>query len=86
MVLAPDTTAAPGIGMGMLKPMLPQLRQAREELYALSPADQDEVAALLMQQMKTLPAAERVALIEHLGSGFFPPRVSEAVKAGLAVR
>ena len=69
-------------GMSLLKPMIPQLRQAREELYALSPADQDEVAAMLVQQMKALPAAERAALMEHLGSGFFPPRVDEVVRAG----
>jgi hypothetical protein len=86
MVLVPETIAALGIGMGMLKPMIPQLRQAREELYALSPADQDEVTAMLVQQMKALPANERAALMEHLGSGFFPPRVSEGVKAGLAAR
>ena len=86
MVLVPETIAALGMGMGMLKPMIPQLRQAREELYALSPADQDEVTAMLVQQMKALPANERAALMEHLGSGFFPPRVSEAVKTGLVAR
>jgi hypothetical protein len=32
MVLVPETTAALGIGMGMLWPMIPQLRQARETL------------------------------------------------------
>lgn len=59
MVLVPETTAALGIGMGMLRPMIPQLRQARETLYALSPADQDEVAAMLVKQMRELPADQR---------------------------
>jgi len=86
MVLVPETTAALGIGMGVLRPMIPQLRQARETLYALSPADQDEVAAMLVKHMRELPADQRTALMEHLGSRFFPPRVGEAVRAGVAAR
>ena len=86
LVLVPATIPALGMGMGMLKPMIPQLRQAREELHALSPAEQDEVAAALTQELKSLPADQRAALIEHLDSGFFPPRVGAGVKAGLAVR
>lgn len=85
MVLVPAAIPALGMGMGMLKPMIPQLRQARAELHALSPAEQDEVAAALTQEMKSLPADQRAALIEHLDSGFFPPRVGAGVKAGLAV-
>lgn len=86
MVLVPAAVPALGMGMGMLKPMIPQLRQAREELHALSPAEQDEVAAALAQQLRALPADQRAALLEHLDSGFFPPRVSAGAKAGLAAR
>ncbi|MEO6021791.1 MAG: hypothetical protein ABIP64_01470 [Burkholderiales bacterium] len=85
MVLVPAAipVLGMGMGMGMFKPMIPQLRQARAELHVLSPAEQDEVAAQLLQEMKSLPADELAALMEHLDSGFFPPRVSKGVKAGL---
>lgn len=86
MVLVPASVQALGMGMGMLKPMIPQLQQARAQLHALSPADQDEVAATLVQEMKPLPPDQRVALLEHIDSGFFPPRVVEGVKAGLTAR
>lgn len=86
MVLVPATIPALGMGMGMLKPMLPQLRQARAELQALSPAEQDEVADMLAQEMQSLPAEQGASLMETLDSGFFPPRVSEGVKARLAAK
>lgn len=84
MVLVPSASAALGMGMGMLKPVIPQLQRAREELRALPPAEQDEVAAALAQELRTLPSDQRAALIEHIESGFFPPRVSAGVKAHLA--
>lgn len=84
MVLVPATIPALGMGMGMMKPMIPQLRQARDEMRALSPAEQDEIAAVLAQELKGLPADQRAALVEHLDSGFFPPRVAQGAKAGLA--
>ena len=86
MLLLPSSVEVLGMGMGMLKPMIPQLRQARAELHALSPAEQDEVAATLTQQMLELPADQRAALTEHLDSGFFPRRISLAVKAATAAR
>ena len=86
MLLVPAATQALGMGMSMLKPMIPQLRQAREELHALPVAEQDEVAAALAQDLKALPADERTAAIEYFDSGFFPKRVSEGVKARLAGR
>ena len=43
MVLLPTAAPALGMGMGMLKPMLPQMRQARDQLHALPPAEQDEL-------------------------------------------
>lgn len=86
MVLVPATIPALGMGMGLMRPMIPQLRQAREQLHALSPTEQDEVADALSQQLKALPADQRAALVEHLDSGFFPPRISQGAKAGLAAR
>ena len=38
MLLLPTAAPALGMGMGMLKPMLPQIREARDQLHALSPA------------------------------------------------
>ena len=83
MVLVPATVPALGMGMGMLKPMIPQLRQARAEMRALSPAEQDEVAAALGQELKVLPADQQSALLEHLDSGFFPPRVVAGARAAV---
>jgi hypothetical protein len=83
MALVPASVPALGMGLGMLKPMVPQLRQARDELRALSPDAQDEVAAAFVQEAKALSRDERVALIEHLDSGFFPPRIATAVKRQL---
>ena len=83
MVLVPSTIPALGMGMGMLKPMIPQLRQARAEMRALSPAEQDEVAAALGQELKALPADQRSALLEYLDSGFVPPRVVAGARAAV---
>ena len=81
MLLVPASVPALGMGMGMMKPMIPQLRQAREQLHALSPAEQDEVAATLAEQLKALPPDQRAALLEYLDSGFFPPRVAQSARA-----
>lgn len=86
MVLVPATIPALGMGMGLLKPMIPQLQQARAELHALGPAEQDEVAAALAQEMRALPAEQRAALLEHVESSFFPARIGEGVKARLVGR
>ncbi len=83
MVLVPATIPALGMGMGMLKPMIPQLQQARAELQALSPAEQDEVADMLAREMEALPDDQGAALMETLEAGFFPPRVRDGVKARL---
>ncbi len=84
MVLVPAAVPALGMGMGMMQPMIPQLRQAREQLHALPPSEQDEVADALAQEMRTLGTDERAALMEHLDTGFFPARVSAGVKSRLA--
>ena len=85
MVLVPASVPALGMGLGMLKPMIPQLQRARDELRALSPQEQDEVAAALAQEVRPLPADQRAAFVEHLDAGFFPARIAAAVKRHLAI-
>ena len=51
LLLVPASVPAVGMAMGMMKPMIPQLRQAREQMHALSPAEQEEVAAALAQEV-----------------------------------
>jgi len=83
MVLLPAAAPALGMGMGMLKPMLPQLRQAREQMHALSPEEQDEIVAALAPEMKALAADERKTFLEFIDGGFFPKRVAEGLRARL---
>ena len=83
MVLLPGAAAALGMGMGMMKPMLPQLRLARDQLHALSAAEQDELVAALAPEMKALAADERKTILEFLDSGFFPKRVAEGLRTQL---
>jgi len=83
MVLLPTAAPALGMGMAMLKPMLPQLRQARDQLHALTPAEQDELVAALAPEMKALAADERKTLLEFLDSGFFPKRVADGLRVHL---
>jgi hypothetical protein len=84
MVLLPGAAPALGMGMGMMKTMLPQLRQAREQLHALSPAEQDELVAALAPEMKALAADERKAFLDFLDGGFFPKRVADGLRVRLA--
>lgn len=84
MTLVPAAVPALGMGLGMLKPVVPQLRQARAELHALSPGEQDEVAAAFAQEARALTPAERAAFAEHLDAGFFPPRIAATTKRLLA--
>ena len=83
LVLVPASVPALGMAMGMMKPIVPQLRRARDELHALSPAEQDEVAAALAKEVRPLPADQRAAFVEHIDAGFFPPRIATAVKREL---
>lgn len=84
MVLLPQTAAGIGMGMAMLKPIIPQMRQGRDMLRAASPKEQDELIATIVEQLQTVPANDRKAFVEMLDGGFFPPRVSQGVKARLA--
>lgn len=86
LVLLPQAAAPLGMGMAMLKPMIPQIREGRDMLFAASPAEQDELAVTLAQELKSVPARERKDFIELLDGGFFPPRVSEGVKARLGAK
>jgi hypothetical protein len=86
MALAPQAGQGLGMAMGMLKPMIPQLRQARAQVHALSPEEQDEVAATLAEELRALPAEERATMLEQLDAGFFPARVRDTAKAALAAR
>ena len=86
MTLLPQTAPALGSAMGMLQPMLPQLRAAREQMRALSPADQDEFAATMAQELKAVPADQRQQFMEQMDAGFFPPAVVAGVKARLAAK
>jgi hypothetical protein len=86
MTLLPQTAPALGAAMGMLQPMLPQLREARDQMRALSPAEQDEFAATMAQELKAVPADERQPFMEQLDAGFFPPAVAAGVKARLGVK
>lgn len=83
MLFLPAAIPAMGMGMAMLRPVLPQLRQARDEIRALSPAEQDELAEALLQELRPLPADERKTIVEFLDGGFFPKRIGDAVKVGL---
>lgn len=86
MVFVPASIAALGMGMGMLKPVVPTLRKARDEMHALSPGEQDEIAAALAEEMKSMSGDERAALLDHLDAGFFPARVARGVRAAFVAR
>ncbi len=75
MLVLPQSAPAMGMAFGMLKPMLPRLREARDQMHALSPAEQEELADTLAQEFDNVPAADRKAMLAELGGGMFPPRV-----------
>lgn len=79
MLVLPQSAQAMGMAMGMMKPMLPQFREARDEMRALSPDEQDELAATLAQEFDKVPAADRKRMLTELGGGLFPPRVVETL-------
>ena len=79
LLLLPQSAPAMGMAMGMMKPMLSQFREARDEMRALSPLEQDELAASLAEELDKLPAADRKRMLIELGGGLFPPRVVETL-------
>jgi hypothetical protein len=84
MTLLPQTAAALGMGMGLLQPVLPELRTARDQMRALPLAEQEEMAALMAQELKAVAPADRALFLEQIDAGFFPPAVAAGVKARLA--
>ena len=86
MVLLPQSAPAMGMAMGMMKPMLPQFRDARDQMRALSPEEQDELAASLGQELDKAPAKDRKAMLSELGGGLFPPRVVQTLNKGYGVK
>lgn len=86
MTLLPQAAPAMGMAMGMLRPVLPKMREAREQMQALSPDEQDEMAATIAKELQSVSADDRKAFVESLGGGFFPPRVSAGVKARLGAK
>ena len=86
MVLLPQSAPAMGMAMGMMKPMLPQFRDARDQMRALSPEEQDELAASLVQELDKAPAKDRKAMLSELGGGLFPPRVVQTLNKRYGVK
>ena len=79
MVLLPQSAPMMGMAFGMMKPVLPKLREARAQMHALSPTEQDELAATLAQEFDKVPAADRKLMLSEIGGGMFPPRVVESL-------
>ena len=79
LLLLPQSAPAMGMAMGMMKPMLSQFREARDEMRTLSPVEQDELAASLAEEFDQVPAADRKRMLTELGGGLFPPRVVESL-------
>lgn len=86
MTLLPQTAPALGMAMAMMQPVVPQLREARQQLRALSPAEQDEMAEVMAGELRGLAPNERALFLEQIDGGFFPPAVASGVKARLSPR
>ena len=79
LLLMPQSAPALGMAMGMMKTVLPQVRAARDQMRLLSPGEQDELAAVLAQEIDQAPVADRKQMLAGLGGGLFPPRVVDAL-------
>ena len=79
LLVLPQAAQALGMGMGMMKSMLPQFREARDEMRRLSPVEQDELADVLAQELDQAPQADRKLMLAELRGGLFPPRVVDAL-------
>ena len=79
LLLLPAAAPTMGMAMGMMKPILPKIRAARDQMRALSLEDQDELAASLAQELDNVPAKDRKAMLAELGGGLFPPRVVDTL-------
>ena len=79
LLLLPQSAPAMGMAIGMVKPMLSQIREARDEMRTLLPTEQDELAASLAEEFDKVPAADRKRMRTDLGGGLVPPRVVETL-------
>ena len=86
LLVLPQTAQALGMGMGMMKLMLPQFREARDEMRRLSPVEQDELVVVLAQELDQAPQADRKLMLAELRGGLFPPRVVEALSKRYGAR
>jgi len=88
ILLAPlGSDQALGQTGAMMKTMLlPQLRQTRERLAALTPEEQDELADGFANAYQEAKPADRKNIQEGLGLGFFPEPVVEKVRTRLGWR
>ena len=66
--------------------MLPQFREARDEMRRLSPVEQDELVVVLAQELDQAPQADRKLMLAELRGGLFPPRVVEALSKRYGAR
>jgi hypothetical protein len=76
--------ASQGIGQTgsmMQSVVLPKLRSAKEHLAGLPPDQQQQLADEIVNSLQNARAGDRKTFLEGLGLGFFPPGVSEAVRA-----
>ena len=79
LLLVPQSAQALGMAMGMMKTVLPQVREARDQMRLLSPGEQDELATVLAEELDQAPVADRKQMLTGLGGGLFPPRVVDAL-------
>ena len=79
LLLVPQSAPALGMAMGMMKSVLPQVREGRDQMRLLSPIEQDELAAVLAQDLDKVPVADRKQMLTGLRGGLFPPRVVDAL-------
>ena len=79
LLLVPQSAQALGMAMGMMKSVLPQVREARDQMRLLSPGEQDELAAVLAQDLDQVPVGDRKQMLTGVRGGLFPPRVVDAL-------
>ena len=83
MTLAPPgATDALGRSGALFKNMvLPQLREAREQMTNLQPQEREQLANDIVDGLKEASPEDRKAFLDGFGAGFFPRDVVDAVRA-----
>lgn len=82
MLAPPGAGDALGRSGAMLKHMvLPPLREAREQMANLEPAQREQLAHEIVEGLKEASPEDRKAFLDGFGAGFFPRDVVDAVKA-----